>query len=133
MNQLVRTELLKQRTTRVPVAGICAAPMVAGLITFAILNLSGKNGNDPLGPDSLAQIIGGPAGVTTVIAGTAVVAAGRGDERQRGQQAKEPPKAAVAQHGIRVLLRKGAVPSVSVGGERKESPFPASGRKVARR
>jgi ABC-2 type transport system permease protein len=68
MNRLVRTELLKQRTTRVPVAGICAAPVVAGLITFAILDLSGKDGNDPLGPKSLVQVIGGPAGVITVIA-----------------------------------------------------------------
>ena len=68
MIRLVRTELLKQRTTRVPVAGICAAPMVAGLITFAILDLSGKDGNDPLGPDTLVQVIRGPAGVITVIA-----------------------------------------------------------------
>jgi len=68
MNQLVRTELLKQRTTRVPLAGICAAPIAAALITFAILTLSGKDGNDPLGPDSLVQIIGAPAGVITVIA-----------------------------------------------------------------
>lgn len=68
MIQLIRTELLKQRTTRAPAAGICAAPMVAGLITFAILDLSGKDGNDPLGPDSLVQIIRGPAGVITVIA-----------------------------------------------------------------
>ena len=68
MIQLVRTELLKQRTTRVPLAGICAAPIVAALITVAILDLSGKDGNDPLGPDSLGHIIGGPAGVITVIA-----------------------------------------------------------------
>jgi ABC-2 type transport system permease protein len=68
MNQLIRTELLKQRTTRVPLAGVCAAPVVAGLLTFAILNLSGKDGNDPLGPDSLHQVIGGPADVITVIA-----------------------------------------------------------------
>ena len=68
MNQLVRTELLKQRTARVPMAGICAAPIVAALITVAILNLSGKDGNDPLGPDSLVQVIRGPADVITVVA-----------------------------------------------------------------
>jgi len=68
MNRLVRTELLKQRTTRVPLVGICAAPVVAGLITFAVLSYSGKQGNDPLGPASLHQIIGAPADVITVIA-----------------------------------------------------------------
>lgn len=68
MNRLVRTELLKQRTTRVPLAGVCAAPVVAGLLTFAILSLSGKDGNDPLGPDSMRQVVGAPADVITVIA-----------------------------------------------------------------
>ena len=68
MNRLVRTELLKQRTARTFVAGICAAPMVAGLITIAILSLSGKQGNDPLGPDTLDHVLGGPAAVITVIA-----------------------------------------------------------------
>ena len=68
MNRLVRTELLKQRTTRTFVAGICAAPAVAGLVTIAILSAAGKQGNDPLGPDSLVHVIGGPAGVITLIA-----------------------------------------------------------------
>ena len=68
MNRLVRTELLKQRTTRTFVAGICATPLVAGLVTIAILGAAGKQGNDPLGPDSLVQVIGGPAAVITLIA-----------------------------------------------------------------
>ena len=68
MNQLVRTELLKQRTTRVPLAGVCAVPVVSGLLTFAILSFAGKDGNDPLGPDSLVLVIGGPADVIVVIA-----------------------------------------------------------------
>lgn len=68
MNRLVRTELLKQRTTRTFVAAICSAPAVAGLITIAILSGSGKQGNDPLGPDTLVQVLGGPAAVITVIA-----------------------------------------------------------------
>ena len=68
MNRLIRTELLKQRTTRTFVAGIAAAPVVAGFITIAILSLSGKEGNDPLSSDSLVYIVGGPAGVITVIA-----------------------------------------------------------------
>ena len=68
MNRLVRTELLKLRTTRTIVAGICAAPAVAGIVTIAILGAAGKQGNDPLGPDSLVHVIGGPAAVITLIA-----------------------------------------------------------------
>ena len=68
MNHLVRTELLKLRTTRTFVAGICAAPVVAGLVTIAILGAAGKQGNDPLGPDSLVYVMGGPAAVITLIA-----------------------------------------------------------------
>ena len=68
MNRLVRTELLKQRTTRTFIAGICTAPAVAGLVAIAILGGAGKQGNDPLGPDSLVQVLGGPAAVITLIA-----------------------------------------------------------------
>ena len=68
MNRLVRAELLKQRTTRTFVAGICAAPAVAALVTIAILSAAGTQGNDPLGPDSLAHVIGGPAAVITLVA-----------------------------------------------------------------
>lgn len=68
MNRLVRTELLKQRTTRTLVAGIAAAPVVAGLVTIAILSAAGKQGNDPLSPDNLVQVLGAPAGAITLIA-----------------------------------------------------------------
>jgi ABC-2 type transport system permease protein len=68
MNRLVRTELLKLRATRTIVAGICAAPAVAGIVTVAILGAAGRQGNDPLGPDSLVHVIGGPAAVITLIA-----------------------------------------------------------------
>ena len=68
MNRLVRTELLKQRATRTVVAGIAAAPVIAALLTIAILSAAGKHGNDPLGPDNLVQVLGAPAGVITLIA-----------------------------------------------------------------
>jgi len=68
MNRLVRTELLKLRATRTIVAGMCAAPAVAGIVTVAILGAAGRQGNDPLGPDSLVHVIGGPAAVITLIA-----------------------------------------------------------------
>jgi ABC-2 type transport system permease protein len=68
MNRLVRTELLKQRTTRTFVGGIAAAPVIAGLVTIAILSAAGKQGNDPLSPDNLVQVLGAPAGAITLIA-----------------------------------------------------------------
>jgi len=68
MNRLVRTELLKQRTIRTFVGGIAAAPVIAGLVTIAILGAAGKQGNDPLSPDNLVQVLGAPAGAITLIA-----------------------------------------------------------------
>ena len=68
MNRLIHTELLKQRTTRTFLAGITAAPLIAGLVTLAILSAAGTQGNEPLGPDSLVQVIGGSAGAITLIA-----------------------------------------------------------------
>ena len=55
MNRLIHTELLKQRTTRSLLAGIIAAPVVAGFVTLAILNAAGKQGNEPLGPDNMVR------------------------------------------------------------------------------
>jgi ABC-2 type transport system permease protein len=68
MNRLVRTELLKQRTTRTFVAGMAAAPAVSSLVTIAILSAAGKHGNDPLSPENLVQVLGAPAGAITLIA-----------------------------------------------------------------
>ena len=68
MNRLIRTELLKQRTLRTFVAGIAAVPVIAGLVAIAILTAAGKQGNEPLSPDTLTQIIGGPAAVITLVA-----------------------------------------------------------------
>jgi ABC-2 type transport system permease protein len=68
MNRLIRTELLKQRTTRTYLAGVAAVAAVAGLFSIAVLAAAGKQGNDPLSPDSLVQVIGAPAAVITLIA-----------------------------------------------------------------
>lgn len=68
MNPLVRTELLKQRTLRIFYLGVLSAPLVAGLVAVAVLGGAGRDGNDPLGPDSLAQTIGAPASVITIVA-----------------------------------------------------------------
>ena len=68
MRRLVRTELLKQRTTRTFVFGVALAPVVGALVTYANYSLAGKQGNDPLGPQSLVQALGAPASVITLIA-----------------------------------------------------------------
>lgn len=68
MNRLIHTELLKQRTTPVVQIAVLAAPMLAGLITFAVLSTAGRNGNDPLGPDSLTALLAAPASVITTVA-----------------------------------------------------------------
>ena len=67
MNRLIRTELLKQRTLRTFVAGIAAVPVITGLVAVAILTSAGKDGNELLSPDTLTQIIGGPAAVITLV------------------------------------------------------------------
>ena len=68
MNQLIRTELLKQRTTRTFVAAVAAVPALVALVTWVVLDAAGTNGNEPLSPDSLAQAVGSPHSIVTVIA-----------------------------------------------------------------
>ena len=68
MIRLIRTELFKQRTLRTTRLGVAAAPAVAGLVTVAVFQAAGRNGNDPLGHESLVQAIGAPASIVTVIA-----------------------------------------------------------------
>jgi ABC-2 type transport system permease protein len=68
MTRLVHTELLKQRTTRTFVFGVAMAPVVGVLVTYANYSLAGKEGNDPLGPNSFVQALGAPASVITLIA-----------------------------------------------------------------
>jgi ABC-2 type transport system permease protein len=68
MNHLIRTELLKQRTLRTFRIGVAAAPVIAALITIAILSAAGHQGNAPLSSGSLIEAIGGPVSVITVIA-----------------------------------------------------------------
>ena len=67
MNRLIRTELLKQRTLRTTRVGVAAAPAIAGLVTVAVYEAAGRNGNDPLGRDSLVLAIGAPSSIVTVI------------------------------------------------------------------
>ena len=68
MNRLLRAELLKQRTTPVFVLAYAAVPVLAGLVTFAVYSMAGRQGNDPLGPNSLLHATGAPASVVTTLA-----------------------------------------------------------------
>jgi ABC-2 type transport system permease protein len=68
VNHLVRAELLKQRTTPVFQMAFAATPVLAALVTFAVLGAAGRQGNDPLGPDSFMQALSAPASVVTTLA-----------------------------------------------------------------
>lgn len=68
MRRELRTELVKQRTTRTFVAGVLAAPVIGALVTVAVFGGSGRQGNDPLSTDSLALALGAPASVITFVA-----------------------------------------------------------------
>jgi ABC-2 type transport system permease protein len=68
MSRLIRTELLKLRTTRSFLLTFAGVPVMAGLVVLAVFGAAGRQGNDPLGPDSLAQVLGAPASITTTLA-----------------------------------------------------------------
>lgn len=68
MNRLVRAELLKQRTVPALLLAYAAVPVLAGLVTFAVYSMAGRQGNDPLGADSLLHATGAPASVVTTLA-----------------------------------------------------------------
>ena len=68
MNRLLRAELLKQRTAPAFLLAFAAVPVLAALVTFAVYSMAGRQGNDPLGPDSLLHATGAPASVVTTLA-----------------------------------------------------------------
>ena len=68
MKRLLRAELLKQRTAPAFLAAFAAVPVLAALVTFAVYSMAGRQGNDPLGPESLLHATGAPASVVTTLA-----------------------------------------------------------------
>ena len=68
MKQLVRTEMLKQRTTRTWWAAVLAAPVIGALVTTAVYSVAGTQGNDPLGTVNVVHAVGAPASILTFIA-----------------------------------------------------------------
>ena len=57
MNNLIRSELLKQRTVRLPPIAIAAAAITGALTAIAIITTSGHAGN-PLGGSDLVPRLG---------------------------------------------------------------------------
>lgn len=68
MKRLLGAELLKQRTAPAFLAAFAAVPVLAALVTFAVYSMAGRQGNDPLGADSLLHATGAPASVVTTLA-----------------------------------------------------------------
>lgn len=68
MKRLIRAELLKLRTTRLFLFSFAAVPVLAGLVVLAVYSAAGRQGNDPLGADSLMHAVGAQASVVTTIA-----------------------------------------------------------------
>lgn len=68
MTRLIRTELLKQRYTPTWQIAFAGVPVIAVLVTMAVFGAAGRQGNPPLGPDSLVQALAAPTSVVTLLA-----------------------------------------------------------------
>jgi ABC-2 type transport system permease protein len=68
MSRLVRTELLKQRTTPVFLIGLAAVPILTALVTIAVLSSAGHQGTEALGGRSLVEAMSAPASIVTAVA-----------------------------------------------------------------
>lgn len=70
MNNLIRSELLKQRTVRLPLIAVAAAAIAGALTAIAIITTAGHAGNPPLDRHSLTQLVHGPF---AIVAGAALL------------------------------------------------------------
>ena len=70
MNNLIRSELLKQRTVRLPLIAMAAAAITGALTAIAIITTSDHAGNPPLDRHSLTQLVNSPF---AVVAGAALL------------------------------------------------------------
>jgi ABC-2 type transport system permease protein len=83
VRSLIRAELLKQRTTPAFRAVFAAVPVLAVLVTVAVYGAAGRQGNDPLSPESLVHAAGAPASVVTMLALLLGVVGMAGEYRHR--------------------------------------------------
>jgi ABC-2 type transport system permease protein len=70
MSNLIRSELLKQRTVRLPLIAVAAAAIAGALTAIAIITTAGHAGNPPLDRHSLTQLVHGPF---AIVAGAALL------------------------------------------------------------
>jgi hypothetical protein len=70
MNNLIRSELLKQRTVRLPLSAVAAAAIAGALTAIAIITTAGHASNPPLDRHSLTQLVHGPF---AIVAGAALL------------------------------------------------------------
>jgi ABC-2 type transport system permease protein len=69
MNNLIRSELVKQRTVRLSAVALAAAAIAGALTAIALITTAGHAGNPPLDRHSLSQIVHGPF---AIVAGAAL-------------------------------------------------------------
>ena len=70
MNNLIRSELLKQRTVRLPLIAVAGMAIVGALTAIAIITTAGHAGNPPLDVHSLTQLVHAPF---ALVAGAALL------------------------------------------------------------
>jgi ABC-2 type transport system permease protein len=70
MNNVIRSELLKQRTVRLPLIAVVAAAITGALTAIALITTAGHAGNPPLDGHSLTQLVHAPF---AVVAGAALL------------------------------------------------------------
>jgi hypothetical protein len=68
MNTLVRAELRKITTVRLPLIGFAVATVAAALTAVAIITSAGRSGNPPLDRHSLTEAVHGPFAIVAGIA-----------------------------------------------------------------
>jgi ABC-2 type transport system permease protein len=70
VNDVIRSELRKQRTVRLPVIAVAAAAVAGALTAVALITTAGHGGVPPLDRDSLTELVHAPY---AVVAGAALL------------------------------------------------------------
>jgi hypothetical protein len=70
MNTLLRAEVRKITTVRLPLIAFAVAAVAAALTAVAIITTAGHSGNPPLGRHTLTEVVHGPF---AIVAGTALL------------------------------------------------------------